>query len=107
MAINGSERIARMLVQEGAQVSKGELLAVLETQRLEALVAQAEAQLAGEQAVVDRLLWSKPSSGLLKRHNIMWRVEHEARWQQYAFAGAGTRKIGDRPNYFYYTPYLH
>jgi len=81
LAINGSERIARMLVQEGAQVSKGELLAVLETQRLEALVAQAEAQLAGQQAVVDRLLAGSLPEEISKAENELiaaQALEHDA-----------------------------
>jgi len=45
-----------MLIQEGTQVAKGELLAVLDTQRLALEVTHADAQLAAQQAVVDRLL---------------------------------------------------
>jgi HlyD family secretion protein len=55
LAFNGSERIAEILVEEGDVVRKGQLLARLDTSRLAPAVAQAEAQLASQQAVVDRL----------------------------------------------------
>jgi HlyD family secretion protein len=56
LAFNGSERIARMLVQEGDRVRKGQLLAELETTGLQALVDRAAAQLEAQQAIVDRML---------------------------------------------------
>jgi HlyD family secretion protein len=55
LAFNGAERIARMLVPEGDVVQTGQLLAVLDTQRLQARVAAAEAQVAAQQQVVARL----------------------------------------------------
>lgn len=55
LAFNGSQRIADVLVEEGARVSKGQVLARLETGRLAPLVSQAEAQVAGQQASLDRL----------------------------------------------------
>jgi len=56
LAINGNGRIAEMRVQEGARVGKGELLARLDTDRLQALVAAAEAQVEVQQAILARLL---------------------------------------------------
>lgn len=56
LAFNGSERIARMLVDEGDRVHKGELLAELTTTGLSAVVDRAKAQVAAQQAVVDRML---------------------------------------------------
>ncbi len=56
LAINGSERINRMLVQEGEQVEQGQLLAQLNSQRFEAEVARVKALLAAQQAVLDRLV---------------------------------------------------
>ena len=47
-AFNDSERIAAVLVQEGDRVHKGEVLARLDTSRLEPQVAQAEAQVAAQ-----------------------------------------------------------
>ena len=55
LPFNGTERIAAVLVQEGDRVHQGEILARLDTSRLEPQVAQAQAQLAAQQAVVDRL----------------------------------------------------
>src|SRR5215831_17307766 len=55
LAFNGSERIASVLVEEGNRVKKGQVLARLETLRLEPQVAQAEAQAAAQRDVVERL----------------------------------------------------
>ncbi len=55
LPFNGSERIATVLAQEGDHVRKGQLLARLDTSRLAPQVAKAEADLAAQQQVVDRL----------------------------------------------------
>ncbi|OIO67923.1 MAG: hemolysin D [Zetaproteobacteria bacterium CG12_big_fil_rev_8_21_14_0_65_55_1124] len=55
LAINGVGRIADMLAREGELVSKGQLLARLDSDRLQALVARAAAQVEMQQAVVARL----------------------------------------------------
>jgi HlyD family secretion protein len=55
LAFNGNERIAAVLVQEGERVRKGEVLARLDTSRLDPQVAQAQAQTAAQHAVVERL----------------------------------------------------
>lgn len=55
LPFNGSERIAAVLVQEGDRVKKGEVVARLDTSRLEPQVARAEAEAAAQRAVVDRL----------------------------------------------------
>jgi len=55
LPFNGSERIAAVLVQEGDRVRQGQVLARLDRRRLEPQVAQAQAQVAAQQAVVDRL----------------------------------------------------
>jgi HlyD family secretion protein len=55
LAFNGNERIASVDVQEGVHVRKGEVLAKLDTNRLEPQVAQAAAQAAAQRAAVDRL----------------------------------------------------
>jgi HlyD family secretion protein len=55
LPFNNNERIATVLVQEGDRVHKGQLLARLDTSRLEPQVAQAAAQVAAQRAVVDRL----------------------------------------------------
>src|SRR5215813_9500648 len=55
LSFNNSERIATVLVQEGERVRKGQLLARLDTRRLEPQVAQAEAQAAAQRQIVERL----------------------------------------------------
>jgi HlyD family secretion protein len=55
LPFNGSERIAEVLVQEGDHVTRGQLLARLDTSRLTPQVAKAEADAAAQQQVVARL----------------------------------------------------
>ena len=55
LAFNDDGRIAAVLAQEGDRVHQGQTLARLDTSRLKPQVAQAEAQVAAQQAVVDRL----------------------------------------------------
>lgn len=53
---NGNERIVEVLVEEGAQVKKGQVLARLDTSRLLPQLAQIEATMESQKAAVDRLL---------------------------------------------------
>jgi len=53
---NGNERIAEVLVEEGALVKKGQVLARLDTNRLLPQMAQTEAAMESQKAVVERLL---------------------------------------------------
>jgi len=55
LPFNGNERIAQVLVQEGDSVRRGQVLARLDTSRLAPQVAKAEADVATQQQVVDRL----------------------------------------------------
>ncbi|HEV3023466.1 MAG TPA: efflux RND transporter periplasmic adaptor subunit [Pirellulales bacterium] len=55
LAFNNSERIAAVLVQEGDHVRTGQVLAKLDTGRLEPQVTQAEATAAAQRNVVERL----------------------------------------------------
>jgi HlyD family secretion protein len=55
LSFNDSERIAEVLVQEGAKVTQGQILARLDTSRLRPEAATAESVLEAQQAVVDRL----------------------------------------------------
>jgi len=55
LAFNEQERIARVLVEEGDRVTAGQVLARLQTHRLEAQIREAEAQIAAQQEVVKRL----------------------------------------------------
>lgn len=55
LAFNASERITRMLLDEGDVARAGELIATLATERLQARVAQAEAEVAAQEQVVAKL----------------------------------------------------
>ncbi len=55
LPFNGTERVATVLAQEGDHVTRGQLLAQLDTNRLAPQVAKAEADLAAQQQAVDRL----------------------------------------------------
>jgi HlyD family secretion protein len=55
LAFNNSERIAEVLVQEGAKVARGQVLARLDTSRLKPQAASAEAVVEAQQAVVEKL----------------------------------------------------
>jgi HlyD family secretion protein len=55
LAFNNNERIAAVLVQEGDRVKRGQILARLDTSRLEPQVAQAEALAAAQREAVERL----------------------------------------------------
>lgn len=55
LPFNASERVAAVLVQEGDHVKQGQLLAQLDTTRLQPQVAKAEADVAAQQEVVNRL----------------------------------------------------
>ena len=71
LSFNNSERIAAVLVQEGERVRKGQVLARLDTRRLEPQVAQAEAQAAAQRQVVQRLRsGSRPEEIAQARANV-------------------------------------
>jgi len=55
LAFNGSERIAAVLVQEGDVIHKGEVLARLDTSRLQPQFEAAKAQAAAQKAAVQRM----------------------------------------------------
>jgi membrane fusion protein PltH len=52
---NASERVLEVLVQEGDHLKRGQLLARLDPTRIQPQVARAEADVAGQQQVVNRL----------------------------------------------------
>ena len=55
LAFNGNERIAAVLVQEGDVVHKGQVLAKMDTGRLQPQFENVKAQAAAQQAAVERL----------------------------------------------------
>jgi len=55
LTVNGSEHIAEIKVQEGDRVKKGQLLATLHTELLEAQLAGSEAELQAQQQIVNKL----------------------------------------------------
>jgi len=55
LAFNNNELIVEVLVQEGAKVMRGQVLARLDTSRLKPQTAAAEAVVEAQQAVVDKL----------------------------------------------------
>ena len=72
LAFNDSQRITSVLVREGDTVRKGQVLARLDTSRLEPQLAQARAQAAAQRAVVDRLHHgSRPEEVAQARANLM------------------------------------
>ena len=71
LAFNNSERIAEVLYQEGDHLHKGQVVARLDTSRLEPQVKQAAAQAAAQRAVVDRLYnGSRPEEIAQARGNV-------------------------------------
>ncbi len=55
LAFSEQERIAQVLVEEGDRVTAGQVLARLQTNRLEAQIREIQAQIAAQQEVVKRL----------------------------------------------------
>jgi HlyD family secretion protein len=71
LAFNNSERIAEVLVHEGAKVARGQVLARLDTSRLKPEVATAEALMEAQQAVVEKLHHgSRPQEIAQARANV-------------------------------------
>src|SRR5437879_24978 len=71
LAFNNSERITAVLVQEGDRVRRGQVLARLDTSRLEPQVAQAAAQAAAQRQVWTRLRnGSRPEEIAQARANV-------------------------------------
>jgi len=71
LSFNNSDRIAEVLVQEGDHVRKGQVLARLDTSRLEPQLAQAMAQAAAQRQVVARLHnGSRPEEIAQARANV-------------------------------------
>jgi len=69
---NAAERVTEVLVQEGDHVRRGQLMARLDPTRMEPQVAKAEADVAAEQAVVNRMhAGSRPEEIAQARANVL------------------------------------
>src|SRR5262245_24586527 len=95
LAFNNSERIADVLVQEGDHMRQGQVLARLDTRRLEPQVAQAEAQAAAQRQIVERLRHgSRPEeiaqaeAEVAAQRQIVERLRHGSRPEEIAQARA-------------------
>jgi len=55
LAFNEQERIARVLVEEGDRITKGQVLARLQTDRMKAQIRETQARIAARQELVKRL----------------------------------------------------
>lgn len=89
LAINGNERIAELFVKEGDSVKKGQLLAKLDTSRLESAVERAKAQVEAQQQVVARLeAGSRPEEIAKARADVgaAEAIENEAKRTQQRIA---------------------
>jgi HlyD family secretion protein len=72
LPFNASERVTQVLVQEGDHVKLGQLLARLDPTRIEPQVAKAEADVAAQQQVVNRLhAGSRPEEVAQARANVL------------------------------------
>ena len=72
LPFNASERVTEVLVQEGDHVKVGQLMARLDPTRIEPQVAKAEADVAAQQQVVNRLhAGSRPEEVSQGRANVL------------------------------------
>jgi HlyD family secretion protein len=95
LAFNNSERIAEVLVQEGDRVTRGQVLARLETSRLRVQEATAEATVQGQRAVVQKLhAGSRPEEVAQAQANVVSAkadlVNADQTWRRLSALGALT-----------------
>jgi HlyD family secretion protein len=82
LTMNGSEHIAEILVQEGDRVKKGQLLATLHTELLEAQLTEAKALLEAQQQVVNRLKAGSRPQEIAKSKAEYIAAKHTAKMAQ-------------------------
>ncbi len=71
LAFNNSQRVAEVLVEEGDRVERGQVVARLDTNRLKPQMQQAEAELAAQRDVVERMhRGSRPEEIAQARANL-------------------------------------
>ncbi len=103
LAFNNNERIASVAVEEGDHVKRGQVVARLDTSRLEPQVAQAEAQASAQQHVVERLHnGSRPEEIAQARANVESAAADAAnarrrydRFKELAAKGAASKQDAD------------
>jgi HlyD family secretion protein len=72
VGFNAAERVVEVLVQEGDHVKRGQLMARLDPTRIQPQVAKAEAEVAAEQQVVNRLhAGNRPEEVAQARANVL------------------------------------
>lgn len=79
LAFNGKDRITALLVEEGDRVSKGQLLATLDSRRLKQAVESAEARVASQAAVVSRMVAGTRPEDIRKARSEMEAAKVEFR----------------------------
>lgn len=103
LPFNGAERIEAVLVTEGERVARGQVLARLDTGRLEPEVAQAAAEVAAQQQVLNKLRrGARPeeigqaragvAQGLVEANNARSRYERLAELEQSSAGRALSRQ---------------
>jgi HlyD family secretion protein len=102
LSFNNSERIAEVLVQEGDRVTRGQVLARLDTSRLKPQAAMGQAEVEAQQAVVEKLHHgSRPQEIAQAVANVASaraeRVNAEQQWRrQTALAELTTGRAGSQ-----------
>lgn len=98
LPFNSAERIAAVLVQEGERVKRGQVLALLDTSRIEPQVAQVQAQLAAMRHVLEKLRnGARPEEIAQARANVeAIQAEVSRARQQYERATALSERSGGR-----------
>ncbi len=90
LPFNASERVAEVLVDEGAHLTRGQVLARLDTSRLEPQMAQAKAQMHAQEQVFERLSrGNRPEEVAQARANVrLAQAENEQAQSQYKRIGS-------------------
>ena len=96
LAFNGNQRIANILVTEGDRVTKGQLLATLDKQRLEALVGSRKAKVAAQKQVVDRLEAGTRQEEIRKARAVAEKIAEAEKGKKKAEAEAKVAEITAR-----------
>jgi HlyD family secretion protein len=85
LAFNASEHVREILVQEGDRVERGQVLAQLDTKKLEAAVAAAEAALQAQQQALARLQAGSRPEEIRRAHAQLDALKARARTAQITY----------------------